>query len=110
MGCISARDLSISWLLLKTQRLQIQREGRHLAAKAGSYKNSPSMLTKPSVLTLAKIYLLLCCFADTSLIYHFMEISSFLNSPQIINLTKCNRVVKSSFEPDWFLLCAVLKE
>lgn len=52
--------------LLKTQRLKIQREGRQLVAKAGSCKNSPSTLTKPSTLTLAKIYLLTCCFADTA--------------------------------------------
>lgn len=60
---------------LKTQRLQIEREGRHLVAKADGCKNSLSTLTKPSILTFASIYLLMCCIAAAALIHHLVEMN-----------------------------------
>lgn len=55
---------------MNTQRLEIEKEGRHLVAKASGCKNSLSMLTKPSIFlplpACISDVLRYCCCIDTS--------------------------------------------
>lgn len=77
MGCISAGDLPVSELLTEDSETANREEGKHLTAKAGSYKNSRTMVqalySYPCQNTPAD--LLLCCYCVNTFLYGNVLIS-----------------------------------